>query len=144
MKKILTLLTLIAVMSSCSKEPAPINYGSDMCQFCKMTIVDTQHAAQYVTKKGRQYKYDAIECVLNEFSETGTQHVGLIMVSDYSNPKQMIDATKATYLISKEIKSPMGAFLSGFSTREAAEQFVKTNQDQLYTWELIKDKFSIE
>ena len=143
MKKILTLFTLILVLVSCSKEPEKINFGSDMCHFCKMTIVDTQHAAQFVTKKGKQYKYDAIECILNEFSETGTSHVGVVLVADYSNPGIMVDAKTATYLISKEIKSPMGANLTGFSQKVEANKFVKSEEDKLYTWQSIQQKFSV-
>lgn len=144
MKKILALFTLIIVLVSCSKEPEKINFGSDMCHFCKMTIVDTQHAAQYVTKKGKQYKYDAIECVLNEFSETGADHTELILVSDYSNPGVMVDARTATYLVSKEIKSPMGAYLTGFSQENDAKAYVKSDEDRIYTWQTIKQKFAVK
>lgn len=133
----------ILLLTACSKAPEKINFGSDMCHFCKMTIVDTQHAAQYVTKKGKQFKYDAIECVLNELSETGTEKVGVILVSDYSNPGEMTDATLATYLISKEIQSPMGANLSAFSAESSANEFVKKESDKLFTWKSINEKFEV-
>ena len=140
--------TLIAVsllfLGACSKAPEKINFGSDMCHFCKMTIVDTQHAAQYVTKKGKQFKYDAIECVLNELSETGTDKVGVILVSDYSNPGVMTNAISATYLISKNIQSPMGANLSAFSKEDLAQGFVKVESDQIFTWKTINEKFEVK
>ncbi len=59
------------LLSSCQPRPEPIHYGQDACDFCRMTIVDKQHAAQMVTEKGRVYKYDAIECMLNDL-KTGT------------------------------------------------------------------------
>ena len=135
---------MLLLFTACTIEAEKINYGADACHFCKMTIVDQQHAAQYVTNKGKQYKYDAIECLLNELSETGTENVQIMLVSDYMNPGIMTDATTATFLVSQEIKSPMGAFLSGFSQNKQANDFVKSDNDKLYTWQTIKQKFSVK
>lgn len=135
---------MLLLFTACTIEAEKINYGADACHFCKMTIVDQQHAAQYVTNKGKQYKYDAIECLLNELSETGTENVQIVLVSDYMNPGIMTDATTATFLVSQEIKSPMGAFLSGFSQNKQANDFVKSDNDKLYTWQTIKQKFSVK
>ena len=109
-----------------------------------MTIVDQQHAAQYVTAKGKQFKFDAIECMLNEFSEITTDDVSVILVSDYGDPGKMTEARNATYLISPEIKSPMGAFLSAFSDEEKAKKTLLENSGKLYTWATIKEKYSIK
>ena len=128
---------------SCSIEPEKINYGSDACHFCQMTIVDQQHASQYVTSKGKQYKFDAIECMLNEFSEKTTSNIDVILVADYGNPGSMTDANTATYIISPEIKSPMGAFLSAFSDKAMAEKTLQENSGKLYTWTSIKAKYSV-
>ncbi len=140
-----TLFSIVLfVLVSCSIEAEKINYGSDACHFCKMTIVDKQHAAQYVSNKGKQFKFDAIECMLNEMSEMDTDGIAIYLVADYSHPETMVDASLATYLISPEIKSPMGAFLSSFSNKLIAEELVKTKEDQLYTWSTIKEKYSIK
>ena len=135
---------MLLLFTACTIEAEKINYGADACHFCKMTIVDQQHSAQYVTQKGKQFKYDAIECLLNELSETGTENVQIVLISDYMNPGVMTDATTATYLISEGIKSPMGDFLSGFSQNEQANEFVKTDTDKLYTWQTIKEKYSVK
>jgi copper chaperone NosL len=145
MKRNLILFSIgILVFVSCSTEPEKIIYGSDACHFCSMTIVDIQHAAQYVTEKGKQFKFDAIECMLNEFSEITTENIGVILVSDYSNPGNMTDAITATYLISKEIKSPMGAFLSAFSETENANTFALKEDDKLFDWFAIKKKYTVK
>ncbi len=135
---------LILALTSCTIEAEKINYASDACHYCKMSIVDTQHSAQYVTAKGKQFKFDAVECMLNDFSEKSTQGIEIILVADYSNPGLMIDATKATYLISSEIQSPMGAYLSTFSVKEKAEELVLTPDDKLFTWSTIKEKYEVE
>lgn len=136
--------TFLLIFISCNVEPEKINYGSDMCHFCKMTIVDQQHAAQYVTTKGKQFKFDAIECMLNDLEEITTEDIPIFLVSDYGNPGKMTEATTATYLISEEIKSPMGAFLSAFSNKEKAEETLSINGGELYTWATIMKKYSVK
>ncbi len=146
MKKVfLTVFTtFLLIFISCNVEPKKINYGSDMCHFCKMTIVDQQHAAQYVTTKGKQFKFDAIECMLNDLEEISSENISIFLVSDYGNPGKMTEATTATYLISEEIKSPMGAFLSAFSSKELANKTQQESGGKLYSWTTIKEKYSIK
>ena len=143
MKKVyaVALIGLLWLQVSCKIEPEAINYGQDACHFCKMTIVDQQHAAQYVTKKGKQYKFDAIECMVNQLSETDRSKIGIMLISNYGQPANMTDASSATYLISQEIKSPMGAFLSGFSSKEAALKTMEENGGDIYSWTELLNKF---
>ena len=128
---------------SCEIEAEKINYGSDACNFCKMTIVDQQHAAQYVTEKGKQFKFDAIECMLNDLADNSTKGIDLCFVSDFGNPGLMTDAQNATYLISPEIKSPMGAFLSAFSSEESAKSTQQESKGDIYSWSSIKEKYDV-
>ncbi|MDH3321968.1 MAG: nitrous oxide reductase accessory protein NosL [Flavobacteriaceae bacterium] len=143
-KGLLAIVSSICLLfTSCKVEPEKILYGSDACHFCKMTIVDQQHAAQYVTTKGKQFKFDAIECMLNDMSEKNTNNISVYLVSDYGNPGSMTDAQTATYLISQKIKSPMGAFLSAFSVEALAKKTQEENEGELYTWTTIKEKYDL-
>ncbi len=135
MKKYITFLGLTLLLISCKVEPQKINYGTDMCHFCKMTIVDKTHSAEIVTKKGRAYKYDAIECMLKDLDQRDVNSIALFLVADYTQPAVLIDAKKATFLISKEIKSPMGAFLSAFSKKED----IKVSEGKTYNWSEINE-----
>lgn len=137
------LLCLFLSFGSCEIKPADIHYGMDSCHFCKMTIVDQQHAAQYVTKKGKQFKFDAVECLFNELSEKGMDHIELMLVSDYFVPGKMTDATQATYLVSEKIKSPMGANLSSFASFEEAKEVLASHGGELYTWKEMLSKYQI-
>jgi len=135
---------LLCLLFSCKVAPEQINYGNDACHFCKMTIVDQQHAAQYVTKKGKQFKFDAIECMVNEISEKEIEKIAIFLVSDYKEPGQMTSALDATYLISKEIKSPMGANLSAFESAQIANKTKDENGGALYSWIQLREKFDAE
>ena len=133
--------TFLFALISCNIAPEPINYGSDACHFCSMTIVDRQHAAELVTKKGKVFKFDASECMMNHIKEIDANEVGLFLVNDYNSPEELIDATKATYLISKEIPSPMGEFLSAFGAKKEAEEAQRQHGGDLYTWNELQSKF---
>ena len=133
---------LLLFLAACSIEPQPINYGADACHFCKMNIVDNQHAAQFVTSKGKCYKFDAIECMLNIEKDFSEAPIELFLICDYAEPGNLVDATTATYLISKNIPSPMGGFLSGFSSNEAAKSIQTEAGGDLFTWQQLKTKYS--
>jgi len=125
---------LLLLFFNCNVSPKPIDYGSDGCHFCKMTIVDKVHAAEIVTQKGKVYKFDATECMVNFMEEFDTSEIALYLSNNYTEPEQLIDATKATFLISKNIPSPMGAFLSAFKNKADAEKTQAEKGGTLYNW----------
>lgn len=134
MKKIILCVSIVFTAIACKPEAQPINYGQDECHFCQMTIVDKQHAAQIVTNKSKVYKYDAIECMLQDEKED----VALYLACDYASPEKLIDATQATFLVSENIPSPMGADLSAFESKDTAQKTHNENGGKLYSWEEIK------
>ncbi len=143
--KLLVLVILFSFLlaTSCKVEPKEINYGHDHCQHCDMTVVDKSHAAQYVTKKGKAYMFDAVECMVMKVNQDKNEDMmEFLLVADYANPGNLIDAKTATYLISEKIKSPMGANLSAFSSKKATEKFLKDNDGKLYTWNQLKIELS--
>jgi copper chaperone NosL len=107
-----------------------------------MTAVDKTHASEYVTNKGKAYVFDAIECMVNKINEEGNEDdLAYVLVANYSNPGELIDAKTSSFLISQEIKSPMGAFLSAFKTFDEAKAKQSTHGGNIYSWEELKEKF---
>lgn len=138
--KFYTLLLLGILLVSCSNEPEPIAYGSDQCSFCKMTIVSKAHSAQMVTKKGKQIKYDAIECMikdnLNNYDES---EIAIMQFANYLDPGSMLSSREAVFVIDKKITSPMGANLAAIKKDNNQEQF-----PEVYTWNELKKHFLTE
>lgn len=141
--KLAMILFLTIFITSCGVEPEAINYGDDQCDFCKMGIVDKAHSAQYVTQKGKQFKFDAIECLVREISDPNivSEELAHILVADYANPGVMVDAKTATFIICKGIKSPMGAYLSAFSDKAEAQKTMDELGGDLFDWTGIQNKF---
>lgn len=141
MKKYIFSGIILVTLIACSVAPDPINYGNDMCEYCHMTIVDKQHGAEIVTKKGRAFKFDAIECMMNYMKTIDDTVVQMFLMNDYTQPGDLVDATSSTFLISREIPSPMGAFLSGVANKEDAEKLQKEHGGTLYTWDELIEYF---
>lgn len=135
MKKVMLPLLLFSLLiSSCTPEPVPIAYGNDACHFCKMNIVDQQHAAELVTTKGKVFTFDAIECMINFKLENSTTGFAFQLVNDFNSPKALIDAEKSHFLISENLPSPMGANLNAFANKEAALSMQELKGGQVYNW----------
>lgn len=142
MKKIFLLLSLLWLISSCTPTPEPIEYGADMCDFCKMSIVDAQHGAELVSTKGKVFKFDAIECLIGYSKEKKDTKYSFELVNDYSSPKELIDASEGVFLISKNLSSPMGANLTAFGNKKNAEEMLKVKGGKLFTWPELKNHMS--
>ncbi|MAP55083.1 nitrous oxide reductase accessory protein NosL [Altibacter sp.] len=141
MRTIFYILLISFLSISCTIKPQEIHYGEDGCVYCSMTIVDRQHAAQLVTNKGKAYKFDAAECMFH-FMKENDMEVELYLVTDYAQPEKLIDATKATFIISENIPSPMRANLSALESNEVARKLQQEKGGTLYTWDEIQDQVS--
>ncbi|MBB1149661.1 nitrous oxide reductase accessory protein NosL [Myroides sp. NP-2] len=142
--KPLTFLMLSLLFVSCTVKVQPIEYGTDTCDFCKMGIVDAKHAAQLVTTKGKNYKFDAIECMLHYLADTAkpAKEYTHLLVADVLNPGTLIPAEQANFIVSKNIPSPMGAFLSATQTKEEADQLIDEFTGDHYTFTTIRQQLS--
>lgn len=132
---------LLLTFFSCNVSPKAIDYGNDGCHSCKMTIVDKVHAAEIVTNKGKVYKFDASECMINFIKDfEDASEVELYLTNSYTEPEVLIDATKAIFLISENVPSPMGAFLSAFKNKSEADKILADKGGTLYSWNELLDQ----
>ena len=134
-KRMNTLLMSLLI-SACSTQPQPIIFGSDQCDLCRMGIVDDKYGAEIVTVKGKVYKFDSGECMIN-FNNHGKIEVSKVAtwwVVSPAQPKKLIDATKAFYLHSQNFPSPMGAYLSAFETEEQLKKYQTQYGGEVWSW----------
>ena len=105
---VFVLLSMI-ILASCGSEPEPINYGHDECEFCRMQITDNKYGAELVTEKGKIYKFDSIECMIefslvkNTLGDTNNK----LLITDFDNPGNFIDARNSVYVMNDKFRSPM-------------------------------------
>lgn len=139
MKKYTFLALVFIAITSCDKSAKPIKYGEDQCDYCSMSIVKKTHAAQLVTEKGKQHKFDAIECMVNYIKEDSKKFENAtLLVANYNKPGEMIPAKNSSYLISKNLPSPMGAYLTAFRSKNEAEEAQSKLEGKVYKWDELK------
>ncbi|OGU14392.1 MAG: hypothetical protein A2X61_12900 [Ignavibacteria bacterium GWB2_35_12] len=142
-KIIILMLSLIlsaTLINACSREPEPIDYGKDMCSYCKMSIVEKQFGTELITKKGKLEKFDSIEC-LAAFLQSGVISSGDILscwITDYYHPGNFLKADESFYLHSENLRSPMGEFLSGYSNINEAKKSMNQHGGNILNWNEVK------
>lgn len=116
-----------------------IAQNNNSCAHCKMDVKDKLHKAE-ATIKEKTLHFDAIECLINYLKTKNESDFSSLNVADYKTG-ELINAVDATFLKSKAIPSPMGAYLSAFKSKEAATKVVNKEGGELYSWKSIKEKF---
>ncbi|AEI46570.1 nitrous oxide reductase accessory protein NosL [Runella slithyformis] len=141
---LLAIVGLGTVSQACTQSPEPIRYGKDACEFCKMTIMDKKYAAEIVTDKGRAFKFDDLSCMVkymkaNKLNESA---LAFVVVNDYGKPGEWIDAKTATFLSSKDLRSPMRGDVAAFSAKSSATaHMTQFSEAEMLTWEEVFDRF---
>jgi copper chaperone NosL len=129
-------ITIATSLLACSdgSKPEPINLKKDNCDFCKMTIVDGRFGAELITVKGRVYKFDDLSCMVRYAQENRKTQVQSYFVSDYTMNNELIDATKAFYVHSDELRSPMGGNTAAFQLTIDAEKYALKTGKTVIDW----------
>lgn len=129
-------IALLFGMQSCSPEQQPIQYGKDDCAHCRMKIMDKRYGAEIVTDKGKVFKFDSFECLV-DFTETSnldTSTFAMSLTTPLDQPGILVNTSSSSYLVSELLPSPMGAFITSFSTPEAATTMSKQYPGQIYNY----------
>lgn len=133
---IVTILSF-TVLSSCNTGPQAINFGSDNCDYCIMTIVDENFGAEIISKKGKAYKFDDLHC-LKAFLDEGRIHeseINEIYYLDFATPASFISASTALLLQGEQINSPMGSNIATFSEKDSLERYKEYFNAEEIKWE---------
>jgi copper chaperone NosL len=138
LKPTLAIITsvVLLVFISCNTKPEPFQPGKDVCQFCKMGITDTRFGGEVITKKGKIYKFDDMHCMISFLKAGGEaeKDISKKVTLNFEKPNEFIDVLSATFIISPELKSPMGSNAAAFSAKQAAENCASNKQAELKTW----------
>ncbi len=110
------------------------------CAHCNMDIKDAKFKAQATTTSGIVKYYDAIECLVNEVKTKNISDYKSLQVTDYTTGT-LVDAISSYYLISKSLRSPMGANLSGYGTENAAKVMQKEKSGDVVNWSELLIRF---
>ncbi len=127
-------------LSSCAgPRPRAFAYGTDTCEACLMGLADEGHAAQLVTRTGRSYVFDSIECLaayLRGMDDPEAVHS--LWVTDFSNPPDLVRAEEALFMVSESLSSPMGVGLTAFGRAADRDGALTTFDGEPLDWEGVR------
>lgn len=121
MQKIIFIM-MVLVAAGCSTEPKAINYGTDTCDHCSMNIMDLPYGTELVTDKGKVYMFDSTECMLSYMEANEGQQYAHILTATMDQPGTLQNAVEASFLISENLPSPMGANITAFTSKNLADE----------------------
>jgi copper chaperone NosL len=133
---ILLNLFLLFTLTKCGGKPEPINYGSDECEFCRMLISDKRYGAELISDKGKVYKFDSIECLVNFALVKNLigDEKQIMLVTNFRKPENFINCKKAFYVHNESFRSPMGLNVSSFGDQKSAQKFLSENGGAGFSW----------
>ena len=143
-KYILSVIFLSIFLLSCSTDPVAIDYHTDQCADCKMMISDSRFGAELVTKKGKIFKYDAIECMIRAYISQGESEFAHVMVTDFNSPSTLINAKESTYLVSTSRPSPMGGNLSGYYESSSIDKTLLHSESVILDWDGLVQHYEMK
>lgn len=136
----LTMLTFF--LTSCSVQPEPFKYGTDVCHTCKMGIADIKFGTEIVTKKGKLYKFDDIGCMVRYLKSGAIEQKNITqtVVINFEKKDDFLDVNKAVFAISDEIRSPMNFNTAAFAGSDAAQKFLIGKKGNIVIWNEIYNR----
>lgn len=135
-KKIVTIAIVLISLQSCSNSPQPISYGTDACDFCKMTIMEKKFACEWLTDKGKAFRFDDLHC-LQSFVKVNKSN-GTPYINDFLGKKEFVKAGNLFFVKSEELRGPMGGHIAGFADKASADDFAQKSRGQRLSWQEVE------
>jgi copper chaperone NosL len=137
------ILPMAMFLASCTVKPEPLIYGTDACHSCKMILMDKKFGAEIVTKKGKVYKFDDANCMINLLNseQLEGEETKFRLIIDYSQPENLIPVEHAFFLKSDTIRSPMNSGIAAFEKEENMKEFRKKWKAIYLGWGEVQTDF---
>jgi len=120
--------------------PPEIRYGQDACEECGMIISERRFAAAaLVSPADRPVHYalfDDVGCLLRWQAERPANAIQSRFVHHH-NSAEWLDATKALYVRSASLNSPMGFGLAAYGDRQTAERVADEHAGEVLSYDRI-------
>lgn len=129
-------LSALVLVIGCDVKPEPFAYGKDLCEDCKMTIMEPHFGAEIITKKGRIFKFDDVHCAVNyiQKKKINPADIKQTLFIDYNNEAAFVEASTAHFVTSEKLNSPMNSNTAAFANKEAAAKKAAETNGTVKDW----------
>ncbi len=128
----------VIFVTGCNPTPEPIIAGTDACYFCKMTVSQTNFAAEWITDKGKVYKFDDLHCITSYLKMKDKDEKGEVWLASYLQPSTFHLASDAWLLQAEELHSPMGGNTAAFGSEADAHIQQQKSGGKILRWKDIQ------
>lgn len=107
---------LLLVTMGCKTGPTDIRFGKDVCDHCKMVIMDKKFGGEIITTKGKCFRFDDTKCLV-AFSKTeavGTANIEATYLLDYYGTGNLLCTDSCYIMSSSNLHGPMGGNVVAF------------------------------
>lgn len=103
--------------AGCDRAPTPIRYGQDECAECKMTLVDQHCGAEFITARGKVFKFDDLNCLTayERRAAPPSDPRARSVVVDFTRPNRFLAVDQAWFLHHDGLRTPMASHLAAFA-----------------------------
>ena len=138
--KSIALIILLLTICCCEPKPQPINYGQDGCAYCRMTIVEEYYGTEIVSKTGKTYKFDSIECLVAYlYKDTiDDTKVHQVYATDFEDAGNLHPLDDLVFVYARKLSSPMGLNLSAYRSPATADNVAELYFGERMTWEQVQ------
>lgn len=145
---VVTVCVLALLLVGCSRgqteiKPPDIRYGEDKCADCDMIISEPRFAAAAMHDVGggtyESLLFDDIGDLLRYMKENPDLKYVASYVHDYDT-EAWVDANKAIYVQSSEIRTPMASGLAASDTQTKAEALATQFNGTVMDWTTLQER----
>jgi len=144
---LLVLLAFAVILGACANQPTAgppqIIEGRSLCAECHMSIDDIRFAAAYRLTDGTERVFDDIGDMATHAITEPEFQTASIWVFDYST-KEPIPATKAWFIHSKNLVSPMASGFAAHSSLTAARKAATAHEATVMSWTALIDQLAAQ
>ena len=120
---------LTAACGASAAGPPTLVVDTTACSYCGMLVSEPAYAAAYRPEAGDAWVFDDIGCMLKALRHDKSAIVD-VWVQDAAGGG-WIDATSATFLVTKEVATPMGGGVLAYKAVAAAHAAAAAHQGEV-------------
>lgn len=129
------LLLVVFTLAGCKSGPEPIVIGKDPCSFCKMTISDPRFGAEWVSSRGKLFKFDDVHCLLAyRRNSPDSADKGSLYFVDFFGDHRLLPQKQSLFYQSEALHSPMGGNIAACAVEDSLKLLAQQFPGKKISW----------